>query len=1433
MAANAIEGDGIALAALAALMQSALDGLLAADPAFVAEAELAELGQHGPPAEEVAMLAAADLRWREGERNLPRAPPRRRRHVGLWRGAKRGSQEHMVYVRTAKRARKVERDAPEVQHKSDLVARMWNSQRLRVGDTIVTDDRATGSQQAHANAWATSGVLRTAFGSVGKGCIASSGVDGTKNTLDCISGVAAAAVLCQIEKVEAHLVSLQEGGSESHIVGRYYDATPMRLSFQRPELRQLLMPLARYLLKDEISGRWKTVPFEVYSKVHPHSKLKCGVLEVFAQQATITSTNADGLWVQRELKVPPCILAHANASCIHAACERVPGLNLESVKQLCAKSKAVFLNDGPDNAKANTRKKQFVAKELRHVDNLLMNHTGCGAHLLHRVIVTALPESDIVGDVHAVAFTCSQVRHQARLQRVLWDVVEGMEISFMPPDPDCLARNKLIASRTLCRRIDVTTGALVDGATIFSMPAHDEKRARVDKLLMMLNGDWTQDRLRHHCVPGVCCCSSEDETRSNTFAALLENGATLGTDSNLPSKNRWGTTTATAAEVAAFVMCHAVLPQILRRAFPYSAIAAAPLAADADEEEAHRERIRSKARRACCVTKEPLRRCQVSLVAWVTSPIDELFAKMQYLDERGNALLDLVRSGGPLTVCQQKATAMLQPQSELHPFMSHFKDIAALPGCARKILASMVAQLWLRFAAYEQFPLRLALLAHPASTDAEKCSIANEVFSSPLCCMDIDFTHKVRRLFETADQLLSDQAFLRGLRLWAAQTKSTNMHLERQLAQVKRSVCQVGKTAPDAERLVSLGFLGQMLASHKCHGGEDCRVHTRAQLLRQGAPLRAGAKHRAKSRPASGFILLQSKATEAAKLECSCAGRLLSNAALAELRGGARAQWTQMSAAEKRRWTEKSRCVWLTRSRREEESAELNAAQELLRETRLSHHFWGLGSLKWPLSPENLERAIRRALNLAPADPLPGHRRYCESLRKDWLGGILVDDAEAIPSQTVVTTRLPCWQAHPGLRRTADACCWEEALALYSHLQEYFFQFGQLGEFYKVLATFAEGPDVRFDAIFAYKRLARPQVALYLVCEVGGGDPLKLQVALEAAKTANVLSTGALVKELFRGHEGAERPLVRSLSVARHVVEDRRAEVLVVGEEQLTDLIVPDGPAAAPEPAAAAPEAPAAAARAGTVIGHWSRIMDAFLQGLALSFNASMQGRDAPADCEGLVPATLGPIARALEQHFLEGESGSSTDAESEDTVPEAESVVLSGGRAKRALPPLVVGSAAASSQPASAGGEAVAEAPVAPAVPVAPAPAEPAAEALQHHPRERRSEDWHGFSLAPVYRRTQEGKVQIGWGANCHCHVNATDGPNAPKCQKQITYGTGSSEISDAECQRLAKCWLVLGMGLPMTDTCRSDHVGIRIRKEALTDWTEGRLESLVAAVR
>lgn len=261
-----------------------------------------------------------------------------------------------------------------------------------------------------------------------------------------------------------------------------------------------------------------------------------------------------------------------------------------------------------------------------------------------------------------------------------------------------------MALRTLCRDGDFTAGRLVDGEVLFDSPQHLERRARVDRLLKYLNGDWRCDQIYHHCVPGVCDCGTEAEARERIFAALMENSATLGSvlsgawakssgrvvfrymiletpilywfiprparpttrspwhsvrsHGPCPDLSRWGTVTRAAGMVALFSLCHSLLPTCIKGVFKkWDDAAPQPAMGGEDHDDDERHIIRKKAWRSRHVlTSEPIV-SKLCAAAFVAIPLDALLAKLQHLDAQGNSLLDVADPGSSPILRAQRQVA--------------------------------------------------------------------------------------------------------------------------------------------------------------------------------------------------------------------------------------------------------------------------------------------------------------------------------------------------------------------------------------------------------------------------------------------------------------------------------------------------------------------------------------------------------------------------------------------------------------------------------------------------------------------------------------------------------------------------------------------------------------------------------------------------------
>jgi hypothetical protein len=158
----------------------------------------------------------------------------------------------------------------------------------------------------------------------------------------------------------------------------------------------------------------------------------------------------------------------------------------------------------------------------------------------------------------------------------------------------------------------------------------------------------------------------------------------------------------------------------------------------------------------------------------------------------------------------------------------------------------------------EQFPMKLACAVHPRLSQQEQLDVVAQLFQANPCCLDADFSVKIKEQIRDEQELMSDKLFLAALKLWAERTKLTNMHIERLLAGLRKNVSNYhGNKTTSAENLFSARFLGQLLTNHRSAGGEDPRCTTRRQLIDSGAPILAAPKQtdEKKSKPASGYVV--------------------------------------------------------------------------------------------------------------------------------------------------------------------------------------------------------------------------------------------------------------------------------------------------------------------------------------------------------------------------------------------------------------------------------------------------------------------------------------------------------------------------------------------------------------------------------------------------
>ena len=91
----------------------------------------------------------------------------------------------------------------------------------------------------------------------------------------------------------------------------------------------------------------------------------------------------------------------------------------------------------------------------------------------------------------------------------------------------------------------------------------------------------------------------------------------------------------------------------------------------------------------------------------------------------------------------------------------------------------------------------------------------------------------------SAQSLVDDVDFRLLILAMVVAFKLTNMGTERQLALIRKAICD--DHGVFAERMLSSGFVAQVLSEHVRLGRTNPRAVTRAQLLEAGVPLRAAA----------------------------------------------------------------------------------------------------------------------------------------------------------------------------------------------------------------------------------------------------------------------------------------------------------------------------------------------------------------------------------------------------------------------------------------------------------------------------------------------------------------------------------------------------------------------------------------------------------------
>ena len=139
-----------------------------------------------------------------------------------------------------------------------------------------------------------------------------------------------------------------------------------------------------------------------------------------------------------------------------------------------------------------------------------------------------------------------------------------------------------------------------------------------------------------------------------------------------------------------------------------------------DGEQDYRQMVRSKVCRSKHFLSDSGQNLLCCLMAWASEPMDSLWHRLQYLDERGRALLDvsLLASANPYSECQRSLVSLLSAdfsQGGLGCAYNHFCQNQGqqqeFAGLARDVIMSMASQTYWRFQLqYDDYPYKLLRL---------------------------------------------------------------------------------------------------------------------------------------------------------------------------------------------------------------------------------------------------------------------------------------------------------------------------------------------------------------------------------------------------------------------------------------------------------------------------------------------------------------------------------------------------------------------------------------------------------------------------------------------------------------------------------------------------------------------------------------------------
>lgn len=524
---------------------------------------------------------------------------------------------------------------------------------------------------------------------------------------------------------------------------------------------------------------------------------------------------------------------------------------------------------------------------------------------------------------------------------------------------------------------------------------------KIDLVRRFCNGDVRQSRLVHY---ELACgqCGSREKAVEHFTAAVTSTGILLPAGCLEPSINRWGHLDESMRQQAPGMLVHNLSGQALKKAFPK------PLQSDSDtlvdEDADYRAYIRSKSSRATGKLNCPMYQARMFSAMWTGRPMMWLWHRLEWLDERGNALAEVITPHvSPVNAVQEQLFKMMSDDPSAldlgtlwYHFQSRPRQLRACMEEVFQIASSAYAQHHWRFVV----PLGdtgLSVVRLAAGPEAERRAAVEALYGLPQCCLEPKLAGKMRALFGGPQQMLEDPHWWMAVQAFSRHSKVCNMHVERMLAVIRQSIAH---SNPLLERVCANGMLAQCLHQHLSAGGDDPRHEMSETLLADGVPLARELEKR-ETRPKGRKRSIPAHLAYA-------------NAQPVGLRRDAMLGFKDLPPAEQAHWKSMAREAAVQRSMQSagEPSSSSTAAAESLSDVG-SRPMLGLSDGTLPIGPMAFEIA-------SGASSTSSFASWGLTARQEFQDKCFIKDAGDIPRSARVAVSRCCHQLHFGVCKHVD-----------------------------------------------------------------------------------------------------------------------------------------------------------------------------------------------------------------------------------------------------------------------------------------------------------------------------------------------------------------------------------------------------------------------------